>query len=64
MVKIAPSLLAADFSALGREVARVADAELLHIGRDGRRLRTQPEHGAPDRFRPAGGRPGRFSTST
>ena len=31
MVKIAPSLLAADFSALGREVARVADAELLHI---------------------------------
>lgn len=31
MVQIAPSLLAADFSSLGREVARVADADMLHI---------------------------------
>ena len=31
MVQIAPSLLAADFSALGREIARVPEAELLHI---------------------------------
>lgn len=28
---IAPSLLAADFSALGREVARIPNADLLHI---------------------------------
>lgn len=31
MTYIAPSLLAADFSALGREVARVSDADMLHI---------------------------------
>ncbi len=30
-VKISPSLLAADFSALGREVERVAAADMLHI---------------------------------
>lgn len=30
-MKIAPSLLAADFSALGEEVRRVAGADLLHI---------------------------------
>ncbi len=31
MVYIAPSLLAADFSALGQEVARIERADLLHI---------------------------------
>lgn len=31
MVQIAPSLLAADFSCLGREVGRVSGADLLHI---------------------------------
>lgn len=31
MIKIAPSLLAADFSRLGEEVARVSGADLLHI---------------------------------
>ncbi len=31
MVQIAPSLLAADFSALGEEVSRVASADMLHI---------------------------------
>ncbi len=31
MVQIAPSLLAADFSALGEEVKRVAAADLLHV---------------------------------
>ncbi len=31
MVQIAPSLLAADFSALGAEVARVASADMLHL---------------------------------
>jgi len=31
MTYIAPSLLAADFSALGREAARVSDADMLHI---------------------------------
>lgn len=31
MIWIAPSLLAADFSALGQEVARVPQAEMLHI---------------------------------
>lgn len=31
MVQIAPSLLAADFSALGTEVGRVASADMLHI---------------------------------
>ena len=31
MVKIAPSLLAADFSALGQELARVSQADMLHI---------------------------------
>ena len=31
MVQIAPSLLAADFSALGRDIARVPEVELLHI---------------------------------
>lgn len=31
MVYIAPSLLAADFSALGREVAKIERADLLHI---------------------------------
>ncbi len=30
-MQIAPSLLAADFSALGREVARVGQADMLHI---------------------------------
>ncbi len=30
-LKIAPSLLAADFSALGREVERVSSADMLHI---------------------------------
>ena len=31
MVKIAPSLLAADFSALGQELARIPGADMLHI---------------------------------
>ncbi len=31
MTYISPSLLAADFSALGREVRRVSDADMLHI---------------------------------
>ena len=31
MVKISPSLLAADFSALGQEVKRIPDADMLHI---------------------------------
>lgn len=31
MVYIAPSLLAADFSALGREVAKIEQADMLHI---------------------------------
>ena len=31
MVKIAPSLLAADFSALGQELSRIPGADLLHI---------------------------------
>ena len=31
MVKIAPSLLAADFSALGQEVQRIPQADMLHI---------------------------------
>ncbi len=31
MVQIAPSLLAADFSALGMEVQRVSNADMLHI---------------------------------
>ena len=30
-LKISPSLLAADFSALGREVERVSAADMLHI---------------------------------
>ena len=30
-MQIAPSLLAADFSALGREVVRVGTADMLHI---------------------------------
>lgn len=31
MVRIAPSLLAADFSALGREVQRIPGADMLHV---------------------------------
>ena len=31
MAYIAPSLLAADFSALGKELERVREAEILHI---------------------------------
>ena len=31
MIQIAPSLLAADFSALGREISRIPGADMLHI---------------------------------